>query len=61
MNLRNLNKLGEKDGLQILPILYSDNYFSLLPFEKKVVTISWKEEDTKSNASKVVVTSYNVK
>ena len=56
-----INTLGDKDGLQILPILYSDNYFSLLPSEKKVVTISWKEADTRGNAPNVVVTGYNVK
>ncbi len=56
-----VNVLGENDGEQILPMFYSDNYFALLPGEKKEITFHWKDEDTRGNAPKVVVTGYNVK
>lgn len=34
-----VNVVGEKDGEQFLPVFYSDNYFSLLPGEKKEINI----------------------
>ena len=56
-----LNIVGAEDGLQFLPIFYSDNYFALLPGEKKEVRVHWKDVDTRGNAPKLVVTGYNVK
>ena len=56
-----INVLGAEDGDQILPMFYSDNYFSLLPGEEKTVTFRWKDVDTRGNAPKVVVSGYNVK
>lgn len=55
-----INVVGEKDGDQILPMFYSDNYFSLLPGEEHHIDICWKDVDTRGNAPKVVVTGYNV-
>lgn len=55
-----LNVIGEKDGLQFLPIFYSDNYFALLPGEKKKVHIRWKDEDTRGNEPKIKLSGYNV-
>lgn len=56
-----VNVVGEKDNLQFLPIFYSDNYFALLPGEKKEVHFHWKDEDTRGNAPKVLVSGYNIK
>ena len=55
-----LNVLGRKDGLQILPMFYSDNFFSLMPGEKKTVTLKWYNADTRGNRPKVEVTGYNL-
>lgn len=55
-----VNVVGEEDGDQFLPIFYSDNYFSLLPGEKKEVNIRWKDVDTRGNTPKVIVSGYNV-
>ena len=55
-----INVVGDKDGKQFLPIFYSDNYFALLPGEKKEISFQWKDEDTRGNAPKVVVSGYNV-
>ena len=56
-----VNVVGTEDGEQILPIFYSDNYFSLLPGESKQVSFHWKDIDTRGNKPKVIVTGYNVK
>lgn len=56
-----LNVVGGTDGLQFLPMFYSDNYFALLPGEKKEVRFHWKDEDTRGNTPKVVVSGYNIK
>lgn len=55
-----LNVVGGKDDQQILPVFYSDNYFSLLPGEKKEVRMSWRDEDTRGNEGKILITGYNV-
>ena len=33
------------DGEQILPVVYSDNYITLMPGEQKTVTVSWNRQD----------------
>lgn len=55
-----VNVIGDKDGIQFLPMFYSDNYFSLLPGEKKVVNMHWKDVDTRGESPKVVVSGYNM-
>ena len=54
-----LNLLGEDDS-QILPVIYSDNYFSLLPGREKTITISWRDEDSRGIKSRVELSGYNV-
>ncbi|WP_283391129.1 glycosyl hydrolase 2 galactose-binding domain-containing protein [Millionella massiliensis] len=55
-----LNVVGDKDGDQFLPVFYSDNYFALLPGEKKEVDIHWQDVDTRGNAPVVKITGFNV-
>lgn len=55
-----LNLCGE-DGEQILPVEYSDNYFHLLPGERKTVTIKWNLFDTRGADPRLKVSGYNVK
>ncbi|MBO5591845.1 MAG: discoidin domain-containing protein [Prevotella sp.] len=47
------------DGEQILPVIYSDNYFTLMPGEQKTVTISWKAEDARGQEPVIDITSLN--
>lgn len=47
------------DGEQILPVNYSDNYFHLMPGEKKTVNISWSPRDTRGAQPVVVVKGFN--
>lgn len=56
-----INVVGDKDGDQILPIFYSDNYFALLPNEQKTITFRLKDIDTRGNTPQVKITGYNVK
>lgn len=55
-----INVVGDKDGDQFLPIFYQDNYFALLPGEKKEVSIRWKDVDTRGNAPVFKISGYNV-
>lgn len=55
-----INVLGATDGEQILPMFYSDNYFSLLPGEKKTVKLHWNDRDTRGQKPRIVVSGYNV-
>ena len=47
------------DGEQILPVIYSDNYFALMPGESKTVTISYRNEDSRGALPVVEVTGFN--
>lgn len=55
-----LNVIGSKDKEQILPMFYGDNYFSLMPGEKKTVSLKWYDADSRGNLPKVVVSGYNL-
>ena len=55
-----LNLCGT-DGEQILPVEYSDNYFHLLPGERKSVSINWNERDARGTNAHLKISGYNVK
>ncbi len=55
-----INTIGAKDGDQILPVFYSDNYVSLLPGEERTVKVRWYDIDTRGNRAKIVISGYNV-
>lgn len=55
-----LTVTGIGDNDQILPMFYSDNYFSLLPGEKKTVTMKWKNEDSRGEMPKLSITGFNL-
>ena len=52
-----LNLVGA-DGEQILPVLYSDNYFHLMPGEQKVVRVSYRKEDGRGVKPHVEISSF---
>ena len=52
-------KLKGADGEQILPVIYSDNYFTLMPGEQKTVTVSWKAEDSRGQVPEIALTTIN--
>ncbi len=52
-----LNLMGS-DGEQILPAIYSDNYFALMPGESKSVSISFSDADSRGTEPRVVVSAF---
>ncbi len=52
--------LVDGDGNQILPVRYSDNYFHLLPSEKRTVVVSWAEEDQQAEGAGVLLSGLNL-
>ena len=52
--------LKGNDGLQILPVDYSDNYFHLMPGEQKTVIVKWKKEDTRGCEPMLEISGLNV-
>ena len=52
--------LKAADGDQILPVIYSDNYFHLLPNEKRTIRIEWNRRDARGQQPIVEVSGYNV-
>ncbi len=51
--------LKNADGMQILPAVYSDNYFNLLPGERRTVTITWKRSDGDTAKPVIEITPLN--
>lgn len=49
--------LKDSDGDQVLPVVYGDNYFHLMPHEERVITISFADEDVRAGRPTVEVTS----
>ena len=41
-------QLKGADGEQILPVVYSDNYLTLMPGEHKTIIVSWRAEDARN-------------
>lgn len=54
-----LNLKGD-DGEQILPVIYSDNYFHLMPGESRTIIIEWKNEDARNRKPVVEITGTNL-
>ena len=55
-----LNLKG-KDGDQILPVDYSDNYFHLMPGESRTVDISWQDHDARGEDAVVEISALNLR
>jgi predicted glycoside hydrolase/deacetylase ChbG (UPF0249 family) len=52
---------SKQDGSDILPVLWDDNYFSLMPGESKTATASIAEEDLHGTEPAVEVSGWNLK
>jgi exo-1,4-beta-D-glucosaminidase len=48
------------DGEEILPVLWQDNYFSLMPGEKREVTVEYRAQDASMSDPVVSVEGWNV-
>jgi len=50
----------QSTGQRVLPVFYSDNYFSLIPHESKTITIEASNADLQGDKPLVVVDGWNV-
>lgn len=55
-----LTRRGAPDGDQVVPVLWTDNYVSLLPGEKRELVGRYKTSDLRGSAAAVVVRGWNV-
>ena len=54
-----LKVVREKSGDRILPVLYSDNYVTLMPGERRTIRTRLAEVDTRGEAPRIVVEGFN--
>ncbi len=55
-----LTVVREKSGDRILPAIYSDNYFTLLPGERRIICTELSHADTRGETPRVLVRGFNV-
>ena len=56
-----LKVVREKSGDRILPVIFEDNYFVLMPGEQRTIHTEVNHADTRGETPRVVVTGFNVK
>lgn len=55
-----LKVTGQKTGERMLPVFFSDNFFSLIPGEEKTVTMKIRNEDTRGEKPVVEISGFNL-
>ncbi len=55
-----LKAVREKTADRILPVLYSDNYFSVLPGARESIVTELQDADTRGEAPRIMVEGFNV-
>ena len=55
-----LTAVREKSGDRILPAIYEDNYFTLLPDEERTIQIELNHADTRGERPRILVRGFNV-
>ncbi len=55
-----LKVVREKSGDRILPVIYSDNYFTLMPGEQRIVQTELNHADTRGEKPRMVLGGFNV-
>jgi hypothetical protein len=55
-----LKAVREKNGDRILPALYSDNYISLMPGERRTVVTELRQADTRGERPRIAVDGFNI-
>ena len=55
-----LKAIGKESCERILPVFYRDNYFSVMPGEKRTVTIRMDDRDTRGERPAVEVSGFNL-
>ena len=54
-----LNLVGG-DGEQVLPVLYEDNYFHLMPGDRRTIRVEWNPRDARGQQPQIEISGYNV-
>jgi len=55
-----LKVVGKQSGKRILPVFFSDNYVSLMPGEKKLITMKFKNCDTRGEKPAIEISGFNL-
>ncbi|HEV2464498.1 MAG TPA: discoidin domain-containing protein [Acidobacteriaceae bacterium] len=55
-----LKAIREQSGDRILPAIYSDNYVTLMPGERRTITTELKQADTRGEKPRIAVGGFNV-
>jgi hypothetical protein len=55
-----LKAVRDKSGDRILPVIYSDNYVTLLPGERRTISVELNQADTRGERPRIVVGGFNV-
>lgn len=55
-----LKVVGKESGKRILPVFFSDNYVSLMPGEKKLITMKFKDCDTRGEKPAIEISGFNL-
>ena len=55
-----LTVVREKSGDRILPAIYNDNYFTLMPGEQRVIETELNHADTRGESPRMLVRGFNV-
>jgi len=50
----------EKSNDRILPVIYSDNYFSLMPGESRTIIVELSDADARGEIPKLIFEGLNV-
>jgi exo-1,4-beta-D-glucosaminidase len=63
LKMESAGKTGDEGATEteILPVLWSDNYFALMPGEKREITATYAKARAGTGAPRVVVDGWNVK
>ena len=55
-----LKVIGAKDKERLLPVIFSDNYISLMPGEKKIIKMEMENSDTRGDKPEVITEGINI-
>jgi hypothetical protein len=55
-----LKLVGQPSGELILPVIYQDNYLSLMPGEERTVAFSFKHTDTRGETPAIMIEGFNL-
>ena len=55
-----LKVVGEKSRERLLPVIYSDNFVTLMPGEKRVINMEVQDADTRGEKPEIAIEGWNI-